>query len=63
MIDDLIKALGIITYRGCLIYPEKGKFRVYDQLVDTLDEAKIKIDDSFKWLQESIFNDRKNKPI
>lgn len=58
MTDDLIKALDIITYRGCLIYPESGKFRVYDQLCDTLEDAKNKIDESFKWLEQSIFNDR-----
>ena len=43
--EDLNKVMGVINYRGALIYPvENNKFRVLYKDYDSLEQAKRKID-------------------
>jgi hypothetical protein len=55
-IDEIMKVVtdNAIPYRGVFIYPYRGKWRVYDKEADTLEGAKKIIDDSYKWVEESL---------
>jgi hypothetical protein len=52
--QSLLTAMEIKTYKGCLIYPYEGKFRLWDKVFVTLQDAKDYIDGSFKWIDESL---------
>jgi hypothetical protein len=51
---SLLTAMDIKTYKGCLIYPYEGRFRLWDKVFDTLELAQAAIDESFKWVEESL---------
>jgi hypothetical protein len=58
--QSLLTAMEIQTYKGCLIYPYEGRFRLWDKMYDTLELAKAAIDESFLWVEKSLSNERGN---
>lgn len=49
-IEDIYKVVGVVRYKGCLIYPEEGRFRWSQHFFNTLQEAKDYLDTQFKKL-------------
>lgn len=54
LVDRLMKVMKPICYRGCCIWPNEGKFLVYDRECENLEDAKQKIDDSYEWVEKSL---------
>lgn len=56
LVEDLMKAMTdkSVHYRGVFIYPDRGKWFVYGKECETLQGAKSVIDESYKWVEESL---------
>lgn len=54
LVDSLMKVMSPICYRGCCIWPNEGKFLVYDKECETLEEAKLKVDEAIEWVNKSL---------
>jgi hypothetical protein len=54
MIPDLLKVMGTIKYKGCIIKPKGKGYEVCGKYSDTVCGAKSIVDNNYKELQKSI---------
>lgn len=55
-VEEIMKVVtdNAVPYRGVFIYPLKGKWCVYGKEFNSLEAAKTVVDESYKWVEESL---------